>query len=94
MLPRRRLAAASLPPRCCGTARAQTWRLEARVCRIGYWLIPVVFATGFVLLGAEEVAVQLEQPFGDDSNDLPLDNMCFNLEADLMTLLNEEVEKE
>ena len=59
---------------------------------IGYWLIPVVFCTGFVLLGAEEVAIQLEQPFGDDQNDLPLDSYCYTLEADLMSLLDEKVE--
>lgn len=59
---------------------------------IGYWLIPVVFMTSFVLLGAEEVAIQLEQPFGDDQNDLPLDSYCFNLEADLISLLDEKIE--
>jgi len=59
---------------------------------IGYFLIPVVFCTAFVLLGAEEVAIQLEQPFGDDQNDLPLDFYCFTLEADLMTLLDENLE--
>ena len=48
--------------------------------------------TSFVLLGSEEVAIQLEQPFGDDMNDLPLDSYCFTLEADLMTLLDEKLE--
>ena len=52
----------------------------------------MVTATGFVLLGAEEVAIQLEQPFGDDQNDLPLDSYCFMMEADLLTLLDEPVE--
>ena len=51
-------------------------------------------AASFVLLGAEEVAIQLEQPFGDDQNDLPLDFYCYSLEADLVTLLNERVEEE
>ena len=64
----------------------------ARCPRSGYYLIPVVTATGFVLLGAEEVAIQLEQPFGDDQNDLPLDSYCFMMEADLLTLLDEPVE--
>lgn len=59
---------------------------------IGYWLIPVVFCTAFVLLGAEEVAIQLEQPFGDDQNDLPLDFICHQLEADLVNLLDERVD--
>ena len=45
-----------------------------------------------MLLGAEEVAIQLEQPFGDDQNDLPLDSYCFTLEADLMTMLDERLD--
>lgn len=40
------------------------------------------------------MAIQLEQPFGDDQNDLPLDFYCYSLEADLVTLLNERVEEE
>ena len=59
-----------------------------------YLAIVIVGFTAFVLLGAEEVAIQLEQPFGDDANDLPLDTFCFTLEADLMTLLNERLDEE
>ena len=59
-----------------------------------YRAIVIVGFTAFVLLGAEEVAIQLEQPFGDDANDLPLDTFCFTLEADLMTLLNERLDEE
>ncbi len=39
-----------------------------------------------------QVAVQLEQPFGDDQNDLPLDSFCATLKADLITLIDEQVE--
>ena len=59
---------------------------------ISYYALIVVAMTAFVLLGAEEVAIQLEQPFGDDQNDLPLDFYCLTLEADLMTLLDEKLE--
>ena len=59
---------------------------------ISYWAIPTTMMTAFVLLGAEEVAIQLEQPFGDDENDLPLDSYCYTLEADLMTILDERLD--
>ena len=36
----------------------------------------------------EQVAVQIEMPFGHDSNDLPLDSLCVALEADVLTLLD------
>ena len=28
------------------------------------------------LLGIEEIGIQIEDPFGHDANDLPLDNIC------------------
>ena len=40
------------------------------------------------------MAIQLEQPFGDDQNDLPLDSYCHTLEADLITMLDEMVEND
>ena len=46
-------------------------------------------ATAFILFAAEQVAVQIEMPFGHDSNDLPLDSLCVALEADVLTLLDE-----
>ena len=41
-----------------------------------------------------QVAIQLEQPFGEDQNDLPLDFYCFSLEENMMTLLDEKIEPE
>ena len=42
------------------------------VLELSFGTIPIVVATGFVLLVAEDLAVQLEVPFGDDANDLPM----------------------
>ena len=43
----------------------------------------------FTLFGIEAIGIEIENPFGHDSNDLPLDAIChtmgLNLE-DLMTL--------
>ncbi|MFN7716631.1 MAG: bestrophin family ion channel, partial [Pseudanabaenaceae cyanobacterium] len=30
----------------------------------------------FTLLGVEEIGLQIEDPFGHDANDLPLDDIC------------------
>ena len=54
----------------------------------GAWdALIVVAMTAFVLLGAEEVAIQLEQPFGDDPNDLPLEEFCLRVERVLLDIL-------
>jgi len=37
---------------------------------------PVTALVGFTLLGVEEIALQIEDPFGRDPNDLPLDAIC------------------
>lgn len=54
------------------------------------WLTGLVVGLiSFTLLGIEEIGIEIENPFGYDANDLPLDRICTtmrrNLE-DLMTL--------
>jgi len=59
------------------------------VSSIGWWTGPLVALIGFTLFGIEEIGVEIEDPFGCDPNDLPLDDICNtmlrNIE-DLMTL--------
>ena len=38
----------------------------------------------FGMLGIEEVGVEIEDPFGDDPNDLPIENICSVVERDTM----------
>jgi len=41
------------------------------------WVTPLLVALiSFTLLGIEEIGIQIEDPFGDDPNDLPLDSIC------------------
>jgi putative membrane protein len=46
-----------------------------------------------VLLGIEEIGTEIENPFGDDANDLPLEEICMtiinNIE-DLITVNSQE----
>ncbi|WP_347272427.1 bestrophin family ion channel [Leptolyngbya sp. FACHB-36] len=55
----------------------------------GWWTGPIVALISFTLFGIEEIGIEIENPFGRDHNDLPLDDICAtmlrNIE-DLMTL--------
>ena len=44
----------------------------------------------YILLGIEEIGVEIENPFGTDYNDLPLDEICGTIERDLMAILEEK----
>ena len=41
----------------------------------------------FLFLNLENVALEIEQPFGHDANDLPLENYCAGIERVLVDLL-------
>jgi len=43
---------------------------------LGLWTAVFVGLVSFVLLGVEEIANEIEMPFGTDPNDLPLDIIC------------------
>lgn len=48
------------------------------------WLTPFVcFVTAFFLVGIEDIGIEIEDPFGTDPNDLPLEKICSVIEADL-----------
>jgi len=48
--------------------------------------IPAVVVIAFGLLGIEEAGVEIEDPFGDDPNDLPLDAICVTIGRDAQSL--------
>lgn len=47
----------------------------------------VVALISFTLLGIEEIGVEIENPFGYDANDLPLDRMCATMHHNLENLM-------
>jgi putative membrane protein len=59
------------------------------VSGLGWWTGPIVALISFTLFGIEEIGIEIENPFGRDPNDLPLDAICDtmlrNIE-DLITL--------
>lgn len=55
------------------------------------WLTaPAVAVVSFTLFGIEEIGVEIENPFGNDPNDLPLDNICNNIQVNIADLVDIE----
>lgn len=53
----------------------------------GWATIPLALVIGFLLLGIDEIGVQIEEPFGL----MPLDEMCAEIQGDLFSILKEAV---
>ncbi|HEY9865362.1 MAG TPA: bestrophin family ion channel [Candidatus Obscuribacterales bacterium] len=53
------------------------------VKELDWFTIPVVGIISFALLGIEDIGVEIENPFGYDRNDLPLDQFCQKLQAEI-----------
>ncbi len=64
------------------------------VAQLSWMTIPAVGVISFALLGIEAIGLEIENPFGHDPNDLPLDNMCNRLLFDLEELLTSDSRKE
>uniref|UniRef100_A0A7C2K2S6 Bestrophin n=1 Tax=Schlesneria paludicola TaxID=360056 RepID=A0A7C2K2S6_9PLAN len=59
----------------------------ALASRFGWETIPTTLIIAYVLFGIEEIGVEIEDPFGTDDNDLPLDTICGNIEATLRDVI-------
>jgi len=49
------------------------------VFTLGFWVVPVVAIVFYVLGSLELIAEEIEDPFGRDSNDLPMDKIADNI---------------
>jgi putative membrane protein len=49
----------------------------------GWVTVPATLLIAYVLYGIEEIAVEIEDPFGVDMNDLPLTRICQTIEENL-----------
>lgn len=54
--------------------------------QMGWWTIPATFLVAYFFFGIEEIGVEIEDPFGVDDNDLPLDRFVEMLERNLFDL--------
>lgn len=57
------------------------------VREFGWATVPATLLIAYVMLGIEEIGVEIEDPFGDDENDLPLQSLCETIENNLRELL-------
>jgi ion channel-forming bestrophin family protein len=54
---------------------------------LGWFSIPVVLVISYAVMGIEEIGLEIENPFGTDHNDLPLDTICVGIKANLDDLM-------
>jgi len=57
------------------------------VFSLGYYTIPVVVFVFYVLASLELIAEEIEEPFGNDENDLPTQRMAENIKKNIEEIL-------
>ncbi len=57
------------------------------VTQSGYMTVPIVVLVSFVLLSVELIAEEIEDPFGRDINDLPLDELAVKMRENVREIL-------
>jgi ion channel-forming bestrophin family protein len=62
------------------------------VADLNWWTAPIVMLVSFTLLGIEAIGVEIENPFGTDSNDLPLDAICSNVRNNIEDTIASSIE--
>jgi len=55
---------------------------------LGWFAIPACWFIAFVLIGLENLSVEIEDPFGYDYNDLPMDQYCAEIARDVRDILD------
>lgn len=57
------------------------------VFTLGYYVIPVVAFIFYVLASLELIAEEIEEPFGKDANDLPMDKIAQNIRKNVVEII-------
>jgi ion channel-forming bestrophin family protein len=60
------------------------------VTQLGWWTAVVVMLVSFTLFGIEAIGMEIENPFGRDYNDLPLDTICDTMKRNIDDLTKVE----
>jgi len=55
--------------------------------KFGWLALPVMGFITLILIGINEIGVEIEDPFGDDPNDLPVDKICENIKSNITEIL-------
>ena len=56
----------------------------------GWSTIVYTSIIAFTLFGIEEIGVEIENPFGVDENDLPMEQICSTIEHNLLAILRRD----
>ncbi|MGF1457427.1 MAG: bestrophin family protein [Leptolyngbyaceae cyanobacterium] len=54
---------------------------------LGWWTAIAVGLISFAVFGIEEIGIEIENPFGHDPNDLPLDAICETMQRNIEDLI-------
>ena len=54
-----------------------------------YWAVPISMFVLYILASLELLAEEIENPFGEDSNDLPVDDICNTIKSNVEEILIE-----
>tara|TARA_Y100001968_G_C19404394_1_gene742832 strand:- start:128 stop:991 length:864 start_codon:yes stop_codon:yes gene_type:complete len=52
-----------------------------------YWSIPISLFVLYILVSLELLAEEIEDPFGEDTNDLPVDDICATIKKNVREIL-------
>ena len=55
----------------------------------GYWSILLVSVAFYFLMSVELISEEIEDPFGKDINDLPLDEICVKIKKNIIEIFNQ-----
>ena len=57
------------------------------VFTLGYYVVPVVVYVFQVLASLETITEEIEDPYGNDENDVPIDKITLNIHNHIATLI-------
>ena len=60
----------------------------ANVVNLGFFMIPITMFVYYVLMSLELIAEEIEDPFNNDENDIPMESIAGNIERNIDLILN------
>ncbi|KAG1144885.1 hypothetical protein G6F37_004957 [Rhizopus arrhizus] len=53
------------------------------ISELKWWIVPTIILASFTLFGIDAIGAQIENPFGYNNNDLPLNSFCDSLRKEI-----------
>ncbi|CAO3625360.1 unnamed protein product [Mucor hiemalis] len=53
------------------------------ISQLRWWIVPTIILASFTLFGIDAIGAQIENPFGYNNNDLPLNTFCDSLRKEI-----------